>query len=88
MEWHPSVDYSNIIALGQTNGKVLLRSVNTAQEKGSLLAGKEFQTKNQKACSCVAWNASNPSWLAVGLEKHGRYVSISFCTNKPCTKST
>jgi len=69
------MNHENVIAMGHANGSVVLKSVSSyPSNQGSSLDGKEFVPKNQKQCNDLAWNKFSTSSLAVGLDRHPRYM--------------
>ncbi|XP_076824645.1 GATOR2 complex protein MIOS-like isoform X2 [Clavelina lepadiformis] len=70
MAWHPSEECSDIIALGQSNGRVVLKSVEFMDYSSMVhLPKREFFQKHSKQCNALAWNTHHPNWLAVGFDK-------------------
>ena len=71
MAWHPSHDFSETIALGQSNGHISLVSTNFLQANYSRsVIMQDFVLKHSKhSCSGLSWNQYSPYLLAIGLEK-------------------
>ena len=67
--WLPLPELEGVIAIGQTNGRVILSSVRGNTES-CLFHGREYASKHVRQCHAVAWGISDPLLLAGGFDKH------------------
>ncbi|XP_047532959.1 GATOR complex protein MIOS-B [Vanessa atalanta] len=58
-----------LLALGHNSGRVTLTSLKQTYDPLGLV-GREFVAKYPRPCISVAWNCTESSLLAVGMEKH------------------
>ncbi|XP_046334805.1 GATOR complex protein MIOS-like [Haliotis rufescens] len=73
--WYPRPEPRNLLAVGHTNGKVVLTSFGNNEDE---LIGKEFlhNAKHSRQCSYLAWNPEETHLLAEGFSERYR--------NDPC----
>ena len=57
------------MAIGQTNGRVLLTSLLSSADSCPL-SGREYTSRHSRQCNTVAWGAAEPYNLAAGFDKH------------------
>lgn len=69
LAWLPVPELEGVIAIGQTNGRILLTSVLGPGET-SPFHGKEYASKHNRQCNAVSWGLAEPYILAAGFEKH------------------
>ena len=73
--WHPSTDYSDLVACGFSTGRTLVARIPKEDPSFNVLA--EYTPKQPRACNVVAFSNSDP-YLLSGLEKvrndHGLLV--------------
>ncbi|XP_041365811.1 GATOR complex protein MIOS-like [Gigantopelta aegis] len=76
--WCPHLEPKHLLAVGQTNGRVVLTSFNNIGSPRSELIGKEFMhnVKHSRQCSYLCWNPLETSLLAEGFNEKYR--------NDPC----
>ena len=67
--WLPSADVDGFLAVGQTNGRVLLISLLGSNEL-SAYSCKEYLSKHNRQCNAVAWGVAKSNLLAAGFDKH------------------
>ncbi len=71
--WSPHPSYDDLIAIGQTVGKVeLVRLEATKYARDNVLSGGRVVSltiRSSRACNALGFSSHNPSLLAVGLDK-------------------
>lgn len=66
-EWSVLKEDSNALAVGLTNGKVVLCY---HENKMDFAYRKEFSARCSRPCTSVAWNPVNPNLIACGFDRH------------------
>ncbi|XP_072027810.1 GATOR2 complex protein MIOS-like [Amphiura filiformis] len=68
---YPKPIPENLLALGLSNGKVVLSAFNTDPSLDqSGFVGAEFLPKHSKMCSSLAWNPADNRLIAVGYDRY------------------
>lgn len=69
LAWLPVPEAEGVLAIGQMNGRIALMSVFGASNS-SPYVGREYASKHNRQCNCLAWGVLEPYMLAGGFDKH------------------
>lgn len=84
---YPHNDTDVLLAIGQTNGKVVLTTFGPTVFDCLGLSGKELVPRQLRQCNTVAWNPTEPNLVAAGLEKHRTDHSVLLWDLQRCPHS-
>ena len=73
--WLPAPDFEDIIAMGQTNGRIILSSI-CGNSETCIYHGREYASKHVRQCHAVTWGVAEPLTLAGGFDKHRSEYSV------------
>lgn len=68
LAWLQDSDFEGFLALGHTNGRVLLTSI--IGTESCPFNGREYTSKHNRQCNVVAWGVVKPHLLIGGFDKH------------------
>ena len=69
MAWLPDLEHEGFLAIGHTNGRVLLTSI-LGSDVSCPFNGQEYTSKHNRQCNVVAWGVVKPHLLLGGFDKH------------------
>ena len=75
LAWLPVPEFEDVIATGQTNGRIMLSSIRGNSET-CIYHGREYASKHARQCHAVAWGVAEPLTLAGGFDKHRSEYSV------------
>lgn len=73
--WLPVAEFEDVIAMGQTNGRITLSSIRGSSET-CVYHGREYASKHTRQCHSVSWGVTEPFTLAGGFDKHKSEYSV------------
>ncbi|KXJ29822.1 WD repeat-containing protein mio [Exaiptasia diaphana] len=74
--WYPQSEPDDLLAIGQSNGKVIVTSFASEKIQSNYGLRREFVPRHPRPCNSLAWNPVTSNRLAAGLDKQRNDVSL------------
>ncbi|XP_031568130.1 GATOR complex protein MIOS-like [Actinia tenebrosa] len=74
--WYPHTEPDDLLAIGQSNGRVIVTSFANENIQSDCGLRREFVPRHPRQCNSLAWNPVASNLLAAGLDKVRNDVSL------------